>query len=209
MCRRSFLALSLLTMTLAAVLTAPARSGKPERTDRYGDPLPKGAVMRLGTVHFCQPFPWSLAFTPDGKALASGGYDNRIHLWDPETGKDLRIFEGHKSFVNSIAFSGDGKWLASGSQEHELFLWEVATGKVQRRFEGHTTPIYRIALSPDGKVLASGPLGATLPLWDTATGKVTHSLPIDAAHGVRTMTFSPDSKRASSSSTAPTGAFNW
>ena len=150
--------------------------------------------MRLGTVHFCQPFPWSLAFTPDGKALASGGYDNRIHLWDPETGKDLRIFEGHKSFVNSIAFSGDGKWLASGSQEHELFLWEVATGKVQRRFEGHTTPIYRIALSPDGKVLASGPLGATLPLWDTATGKVTHSLPIDAAHGVRTMTFSPDSK---------------
>jgi WD40 repeat protein len=132
-------------------------STKKERTDRYGDPLPKGSLMRLGTLRFCQPFPWCIAFSPDGKVLASGGYDNRIRLWNPDTGKELRVLEGHKSFVNCIAFSADGKWLASGSQDSTLCLWEVETGKVTREFQGHKSPIERMTLSPDGKVLRRTP----------------------------------------------------
>jgi WD40 repeat protein len=174
--------------------TEPAGK-EPGRTDRYGDPLPKGAVARLGTLRFCQPFPTSIAYSPDGKVLASGGSDNRIRLWDPDTGKEVRILEGHKGSVNCIAFSPDGKWLASGSQEHELWLWDVATGKERRRFHGHTAAIERLALSPDGKALASSCLGGTLRLWDTATGKETRSLPIDGGCRISAMTFSPDSKR--------------
>jgi WD40 repeat protein len=147
--------------------------------------------MRLGTVRFCQPLPVCIAFSPDGKTLASGGYDNRIRLWDPDTGKEVRALEGHKSYVNGIAFSGDGKWLASGSQDKDLRLWDVATGKERRRFQGHTAPIVSVALSPDGRVLASYCQGGTLRLWDTATGKETRSL----STGGYAMTFSPDSKR--------------
>jgi WD40 repeat protein len=110
------------------------------RTDRYGDPLPKGAIMRLGTIRFCQPWPFRVAFSPDGKFLASGGADKRIRLWDPDTGKQLRALEGHTHDVNCVALSGDGKWLASGSQNGELFLWEVDTAMVRRRFRGHNAP---------------------------------------------------------------------
>jgi WD40 repeat protein len=200
---RAFAELALLTtILLMAALTKSARSEaptKPEepgftRTDRYGDLLPKGAIMRLGTVRFCQPFLCSLAFSPDGKVLASGGYDNRIRLWDPKTGKEVRILEGHKGSVNCIAFSADGKWLASGSQDHDLRLWEVDSGTERRRFRGHETPIERMALSPNGKVLASSCLGGTLRLWDTDSGKEIRSLPIDRGYRVLAMTFTPDSK---------------
>jgi WD40 repeat protein len=167
---------------------------KPVSTDRYGDPLPRGAVMRLGTLRYCQPFPAGLAFSPDGKMLASGGVDNRIRFWDPDTGKELRTLEGHKNQVNCIAFSGDGKWLASGSQDHELMLWDVDAGKLQRRFDGHDAPIELLALSPDGKVLASSCLAGTLRLWDTQAGKEIRSLPIDAGLRVDAMLFTPDSR---------------
>jgi WD40 repeat protein len=185
-------------IVIALICPLPSDGQEPEpakaRVDRYGDPLPKGAILRLGTLRFCQPFPSSLVYSPDGKFIASGGSDNRIRLWEPETGKEIRALEGHKGSVNCIALSADGKWLASGSQAHELHLWEVATGKVHRRFLGHTAPIERLALSPNGKVLASSCLGGTLRLWDTDTGKETRSLPIDKGHRVQGMQFTPDSK---------------
>jgi WD40 repeat protein len=174
----------------------PAEAGEKAAagTDRYGDPLPKGALTRLGTVRFCQPFPGDLAFSADGKILASGGYDNRIRLWDPDTGREVRILEGHTSYVNCIGISADGKWLASGSQDKDLRLWDVETGKERRRFQGHTAPVERLALSPDGKVLASSCHAGTLRLWDTETGKEIRSLPIDKGYRVLAMTFTPDSK---------------
>jgi WD40 repeat protein len=197
--RRHLAASALLSATLAvAGLPAPLHraAGKQEaaRIDRYGDPLPKGAVARIGTLRFCQPFPTTLAFSPDGKILASGGGDNRIRLWDPDTGKELRALEGHQGYVNGIAFSADGKWLASRGEDKLLCLWDVASGKEWRRFTERTAPIEGMALSPDGKVLASRFLGGTPRLWDTGTGKEIRSLLIDKGNQVGVMRFTPDSK---------------
>jgi WD40 repeat protein len=182
--------------TVSAHSAAPTELGEkgPTRTDRYGDPLPRGAVMRLGTLRFCQPNPCILAFSPDGKFLASGGADNRIRLWDPDTGKELRTPVGHTGYMNRIALSADCKWLASSSQDNVLFLWEVGTGKIRRQFRGHTAPIDRLALSPNGKVLASSCHERTLRLWDTDTGKEIRSLPLDKGDYILAKTFTPDSK---------------
>lgn len=180
-------------------LSKPPKHKPPTRTDRYGDPLPKGAIMRIGTLRFCQPWPSRLVFSPDGKFLASGGADKRIRLWDPDTGKELRTLEGHKDQINWIDLSADGKWLASGSQNGELFLWEVDTGKVRQRFRGHGGPNYILSLSPNGKYLASISLAKTTGklerrLWDADTGKEIRSLPVEGGGRVEAMKFTPDSK---------------
>jgi WD40 repeat protein len=164
------------------------------RTDRYGDPLPKGAVARLGTLRLCQASPACVAFSPDGKVLASGNSDNRVRLWDADTGKEVRVLEGHTGPVNRVAFSADGKLLASGSQDSDVRLWDVETGKERRRIKGHRNSVDWMALSPDGKTLAcSG--GESLFLWDTETGKQIRSVSGDKQFVAGPVAFTTDGKQ--------------
>jgi RNA polymerase sigma factor (sigma-70 family) len=168
-----------------------AEGTTPPRIDRYGDPLPQGALLRLGTVRFRQIYPSSIAFSPDGRMLAAGGFDNSLRLWEPTTGKETRRFVGHEGSVNSVAFSSDGKTIVSGSQDGSVCLWEVATGKAFRKFESeHRAPVYAVALSPEGKIVAFGNLSA-VRLGEVATGKLyTFSGP--QATSANPLAFSPD-----------------
>ena len=108
----------------------------------------------------------SVAFSPDGKTLASGGGDNVIHLWDIGTGKRKMTLVGHTHWVFSLAFSPDGKTLASGSVDSDIRLWDPRTGEPKKTLTGHGNWVRSIAFSPDGKTLVSGSDDGSVLIWE-------------------------------------------
>ena len=108
----------------------------------------------------------SVAFSPDGKTLASGGGDNVIHLWDIGTGKRKMTLTGHTHWVFSLAFSPDGKMLASGSVDSDIRLWDPHTGQHKRTLTGHSDWVRSIAFSSDGKTLVSGSDDGSVLIWE-------------------------------------------
>src|SRR6266540_1950005 len=139
---------------------------------------------------------YSVAFSPDGKTLASGSGDNTIRLWDVGAGRLIRSLAGHGGAVRSVAFSPDGKMIASASEDKTIKLWQVSTGKYIRLFNGHTGSVYSVAFSPDGKTLASSSEEgneSALRLWDVNTGRLIRSFE-ERNQWVPSVAFSPDGK---------------
>ncbi len=110
----------------------------------------------------------SVCFSPDGKTIASGGFDGAITLWDAESGKELRKIRGPLINVLCLEFSPDGKRLACGS--FNSAVWDVASGKQLTRLNGYPKPVSSLAFSRDGKRLITGGWDRTVRIWDSDTG---------------------------------------
>src|SRR5262249_31726587 len=113
--------------------------------------------------------PAAVAFTADGKALATAGVRKPVRLWDAMTGKEIRSFEGHEGRTFSVAVSPDGKTLASAGGGPALPLWGIDSGKEMARLTGHRNEIHAVAFSPDGKKVVSAAEDETVRVWDVAS----------------------------------------
>jgi WD40 repeat protein len=108
---------------------------------------------------------WSVAFSPDGRTLASASGDRTIKLWNVPAGAERATLRGHTDQVDAVAFSPDGKLLASAGHDRTVRLWDLTTLKEHTVFQGHASRVTCVAFSPDGQWLASGSYDKTVRLW--------------------------------------------
>jgi WD40 repeat protein len=123
---------------------------------------------------------WGVAFSPDGKWLASAGCNQKVVLWNAAGGQQVRTHDAGSGgeCASSVAFSPDSKWLIAAGElvpagaEETIRIWDVTTGKKQRTLRGHVNGIFSVTFSADGKILATaGSQEGEIILWDFVTGR--------------------------------------
>jgi WD40 repeat protein len=106
-----------------------------------------------------------LAFSPDGRLLATASDDRKIRLWRMDNFDLVATLEGHAGYVNGVAFSPDGKLIVSGSRDKLVGIWDVESRQLLNMLAGHAAEVLRVAINPFGTLIASVSWDGTVRLW--------------------------------------------
>jgi WD40 repeat protein len=133
---------------------------------------------------------WAVAFSPDGRQVATGGYDHQVKIWNAATGALLHVMAGHSEPVQAVAFSADGSVLASGGDDMMVRLWDASSGKLLHLLRGHTAEVRKLAFGAEGGWLASVSADGTTRIWDVRSGELLATLV--TLEGTNWMVATPD-----------------
>jgi WD40 repeat protein len=197
----SVLALALLTVLFSACGGSKAASNPPASTTAPTQPAPTPTTGVSGNSLFKTlaghgKAVVSVAFSPDGKTLASASKDGTIRLWDVTTGQNLKTLNvpGVTGAFNGVAFSPDGTLLAGASDDASAYIWDVASGQLSMTLSDANNPLEAVAFSPDGTLLAGGSSDENVYFWDVASGQLIRHVFTGDYNGVSSVAFSPDGK---------------
>jgi WD40 repeat protein len=106
-----------------------------------------------------------VSFSPDGKRIVTGSFDQTARVWDAATGHETLTLKGHTGPVYSVSFSPDGKRILTGGDDQTAKVWDAATGHVTFTLKGHTAPVLSVSFSPDGTRILTGSDDHTAKVW--------------------------------------------
>ncbi|GAC1388918.1 MAG: hypothetical protein NVS4B11_04670 [Ktedonobacteraceae bacterium] len=160
-------------------------------------PRPQGSVLYSYRGHSSRVT--TVAWSPDGKYIASGSLDQTVQVWGANPNEHVRpfIYRGHTAGVQAVAWSPEGNRVVSGSIDKTVQVWDALTGEQSVLSQGHTDIVLTVAWSPDGRSIASGSADGTVRVWDSATGKQQYVYRGHTA-SVNSLVWSPDSQHIAS-----------